>query len=137
MSGQRGFFDIDERYATLSAAGDPLQRLASVVDFEAFRPVLDTALARSDRGKGGRPPYDAVLMLKVLVLQALYSLSDEQAEFQLRDRLSFMRFVRLELHEPVPTPHGHGSARPSSTCLPGRSIGWRCSSAPSGWHERG
>src|SRR3954469_12853419 len=102
MSGQRGLFDIDERYAALSAAGDPLQRLASVVDFEAFRPVLDAALARSDRSKGGRPPYDAVLMLKVLVLQALYSLSDEQAEFQLRDRLSFMRFVGLELHEPVP-----------------------------------
>src|SRR3954451_3107758 len=89
MSGQRGLFDIDERYAALSAAGDPLQRLASVVDFELFRPVLDAALARSDRSKGGRPPYDAVLMLKVLVLQALYSLSDEQAEFQLRDRLSF------------------------------------------------
>ena len=102
MSGQRGFFDIDERYAALSAAGDPLQRLASVVDFEVFRPVLNDALVRSDRAKGGRPPYDAVLMFKVLILQALYGLSDEQAEFQLRDRLSFMRFVGLELHEPVP-----------------------------------
>ena len=102
MSGQRGFFDIDERYAALSAAGDPLQRLASVVDFEVFRPVLDAALARADRTKGGRPPYDAVLMFKVLVLQALYGLSDEQAEFQLHDRLSFMRFVGLELHEAVP-----------------------------------
>lgn len=102
MSGQRGFFDIDERYAALSAAGDPLQRLASVVDFDVFRPVLDAALARSDGAKGGRPPYDAVRMFKILVLQALYSLSDEQAEFQLRDRLSFMRFVGLELHDPVP-----------------------------------
>jgi IS5 family transposase len=102
MSGQRGFFDIDERYAVLSAAGDPLQRLASVVDFEVFRPVLNDALVRSDRAKGGRPPYDAVLMFRILVLQALYGLSDEQAEFQLRDRLSFMRFVGLELHEPVP-----------------------------------
>jgi len=102
MSGQRGFFDVDERYAALSAAGDPLQRLASVIDFEQFRPVLDAALARSDRGKGGRPPYDAVLMFRILVLQALYTLSDEQTEFQLRDRLSFMRFVGLELHEPVP-----------------------------------
>ncbi len=102
MSGQRGFFDIDERYAALSAAGDPLQRLASVVDFEVFRPVLDAALARSDGARGGRPPYDAVLMFKILVLQALYSLSDEQAEFQLRDRLSFMRFVGLELHDAVP-----------------------------------
>ena len=47
MSGQRGFFDLDERYAALSAAGDPLQRLTSVIDFEVFRPVLDAALARS------------------------------------------------------------------------------------------
>jgi transposase, IS5 family len=102
MSGQRGFFDIDERYAALSAAGDPLQSLAAVVDFEVFRPVLEAALARSERTKGGRPPHDAVRMFKVLVLQALYSLSDAQAEFQLRDRLSFMRFVGLELHEAVP-----------------------------------
>jgi IS5 family transposase len=102
MTGQPGFFDIDERYAALSAAGDPLQRLAAAVDFEVFRPVLDAALARADRSRGGRPPYDAVLMFKVLVLQALYSLSDEQAEFQLRDRLSFMRFVGLGLHEAVP-----------------------------------
>jgi hypothetical protein len=86
----------------LSGAGDPLQRLASVVDFQVFRGVLDPALARSDRANGGRPPYDAVLMFKVLILQALYGLSDEPAEFQLRDRLSFMRFVGLELHEPVP-----------------------------------
>src|SRR5689334_17094969 len=101
MSVQRGFCDIDERYTALSAAGDPLQRLAAVVDFEVFRPVLDAALARSDRARG-RPPYDSVVMFRVLVLQALYSLSDEQAEFQLRDRLSFMRFVGLELHDPVP-----------------------------------
>ena len=85
---QRGFFDVDERLAALSRAGDPLERLSAVVDFELFRPVLDAALARSDRGKGGRPPYDAVLMFKVLVLQALYSLSDDACEFQIRDRLS-------------------------------------------------
>jgi transposase, IS5 family len=41
-------------------------------------------------------------MLKLLVLQAVYALPDEQAEFQLRDRLSFMRFVGLEVHDAVP-----------------------------------
>src|SRR5215468_8200729 len=102
LAGQPGFFDRDERLKALSAAGDPLERLAQVVDFEVFRSDLEAALSRSDRTKGGRPPYDAVLMFKVLVLQALYTLSDEQTEFQLRDRLSFMRFVGLELHEPVP-----------------------------------
>jgi IS5 family transposase len=99
---QLGFFDVDERLAALSAAGDPLERLSEVVDFELFLPVLDAALARSDRSRGGRPPYNPVLMFKVLVLQALYSLSDDAAEFQIRDRLSFMRFLGLGLGDRVP-----------------------------------
>jgi IS5 family transposase len=102
MAGQPGFFDQDERLRALSAAGDPLERLSAAVDFELFRAELDAGLGRSDRSKGGRPPYDPVLMFKVLVLQTLYTLSDDQTEYQLRDRLSFMRFVGLALHEPVP-----------------------------------
>jgi len=102
MARQPGFFDADERLRWLSEAGGPLERLSRVVDFELFRPPLDAALQRSDRAKGGRPPYDPVLMFRVLVLQALYTLSDEQIEYQLRDRLSFMRFAGLALHDPVP-----------------------------------
>ena len=88
MAGQPGFFDADERLRALSAAGDPLERLQAVVDFEAFRPELETALARADRSRGGRPPYDAVLMFRILVLQTLYTLSDDQTEYQLRDHRS-------------------------------------------------
>ena len=102
MADQRGFFDLDERYAALSAAGDPLERLTAVVDFGVFRDDLDAALSRSERAKGGRPPYDAVLMFKVLVLQALYSLSDDQAQFQILDRRSFGRFLRLDDGDRVP-----------------------------------
>ena len=102
MAGQPGFFDLERRYAALSAAGDPLERLAAVVDFEFFRAELEAVLARSDRVKGGRPPYDAVLMFKVLVLQTLDTLADDQTEDQLKDRLSFMRFVGLALEDRVP-----------------------------------
>ena len=102
MAQSPGFFDLDDRYAALSATGDPLERLSLVVDFEMFRPDLDAALKRSDRAKGGRPPMDAVMMFKVLVLQSLYGLADEQTEFQIRDRLSFMRFLGLDLHGRVP-----------------------------------
>jgi hypothetical protein len=102
MAGQPGFCDADERLRDLSAAGDPLERLARVVDFEQFRPDLQAALARADRARGGRPPYDAVLMFKVLVLQTLHTLSDDATEYQLKDRLSFMRFCGLSLHDPVP-----------------------------------
>jgi transposase len=73
-----------------------------LVDFEWFRPDLQAALVRADRSRGGRPPYDAALMFRVLVRQTLYTLSDEQTEYQIRDRLSFMRFVGLALHDPAP-----------------------------------
>jgi len=102
MAGQAGFFDLDERYAGLSASGDPLERLSRVVDFEIFREDLERALKRSERRRGGRPPMDAVMMFKVLVLQALWGLSDEQVEYQVRDRLSFMRFLGLDLSGRVP-----------------------------------
>jgi IS5 family transposase len=107
MAGQPGFFDLDQRYAALSAAGDPLERLAAVVDFELFRPELNAALERSTRARGGRPPYDAMLMFKILVLQTLYTLSDDQTEYQIRDRLSFMRFLGLALHDAVPDAKTH------------------------------
>jgi len=102
MAEQRGFFDLDERYSALSAAGDPLVKLGRLIDFEMFRPELDRALARSDGTKGGRPPLDAVMMFKVLVLQALYGLSDAQAEYQIMDRRTFGRFLGLDDGDAVP-----------------------------------
>src|SRR2546430_2340729 len=53
------------------------------------------------KGLAGRN-WDEVMIFKALVLQALYNLSDDQAEYQLRDRLSFMRFLGLELEDTVP-----------------------------------
>lgn len=96
MAAQRGFFDLDERYAALSAAGDPLEKLGGLIDFEIFRPALDAALQRSDGSRGGRPPLDAVMMFKTLILQTLYGLWDAQAEFQILDRRSFGRFLGLD-----------------------------------------
>ena len=102
MRGQAGFFDIDERLNDLSAKGDDLERLKGLVDFGMFRAALQQAVPRSDRGKGGRPPFDHVLMFKVLVLQTMHSLSDERCEYLIKDRLSFMRFLGLGLADPVP-----------------------------------
>ena len=102
MRGQAGFFDIEERLKELSAKGDTLERLNGLVDFELFRPDLERAVPRADRSRGGRPPFDHVLMFRVLILQASHSLSDERAEFLIKDRLSFMRFLGLGLADPVP-----------------------------------
>jgi len=95
-------FDFDERLVELSAKGDKLERLNAVVDFEMFRPTLEAAVPRADMSKHGRPPFDAVLMFKVLILQTMYSLSDERTEHLIKDRLSFMRFLGLSLSHGVP-----------------------------------
>jgi IS5 family transposase len=99
---QPGLFDLSERQEKLRKSRDFLERINAIVDWEVFRPLLNAALNRSAREKGGRPPFDAVLMFKILVLQALYNLSDEQTEYQILDRLSFLEFLELKLHDVVP-----------------------------------
>ncbi|GAN69845.1 transposase [Acetobacter orleanensis NRIC 0473] len=94
---QGGFFDVEERLARLSGLGDQLEAFSRTVDFEVFRPDLEKALAYSDGSKGGRPPFDAVLMI-----QTLNNLSDERTEYLINDRLSFIRFLGLELSDRVP-----------------------------------
>ncbi|MCJ2133130.1 transposase [Methylobacterium sp. J-026] len=79
--GQLGFFDLDEHYQRLSENGDLLLKLAALIDFEAFQPKLVTALKWSDGSKGGRPPYDPVLMFEILILQTLYTQSDDATEW--------------------------------------------------------
>ena len=103
--GQRGFFDLDKRLEAISAKGDPLETLKAVVPFESFRAQIEVVvrLAPEERkSNAGRRPFDAVMMFKVLVLQTLYNLADEQVEYQIRDRLSFMRFLGLGLEDCVP-----------------------------------
>lgn len=97
-----GFFDQDIRLSKLSQLGDPLERLAQGIDFEYFRTFLEGHLSKLAKGPGGRPPYDYVLMFKVLILQRFYNLSDDQVEYQINDRLSFMRFLELTIADDVP-----------------------------------
>lgn len=97
-----GFFDQDIRLSKLSKLGDPLEKLNSGVDFELFRSLLEEKLTMQTKGKGGRPPYDYVLMFKVLILQRYYNLSDDQVEYQINDRMSFMRFLDLSIADDVP-----------------------------------
>ena len=95
MAGQVGFFDVDDRLKRLSDLGDQLDTFARIVDFELFRPDLLRALAYSSGTQGGRPPFDPVMMFKILVIQAANTLLDERTEFLINDRLSFMRFLGL------------------------------------------
>lgn len=98
---QPGFFDLDDRLEKIGAK-DPLIGLKTLIHWEEFRSTLNLIRKKERKSSAGRRPYDVVLMFKILVLQHLYNLSDEQTEYQIRDRLSFMRFLGLQPEEAVP-----------------------------------
>lgn len=99
---QHGFFDFDERCAQLNTAGNPLVRLEEMIDFQAFGPILKRVRNKARKDESGRKPFDVVLMFKILILRTLYNLSDDQLEYQIRDRISFMQFLGLQLGDRVP-----------------------------------
>ena len=97
-----GFFDIEERAEKLALMGDRLVALNSHIDWEAFRGDLGRVYEKPRKSSAGAKPIDVVLMFKVLILQQLHNLSDDGIEYQIRDRLSFMRFLGLQIEDRVP-----------------------------------
>jgi len=96
-------FSAEElRLSRLSDMGDPLDKVSQGIDFEIFRPLLNKIFLKETKGVGGRPPWDYVLMFKILLLQAWYNISDDKAEYMINDRLSFQRFLGLSLADKVP-----------------------------------
>jgi len=99
---QMEFFAEDNRLSRLSSMGDPLERVTEAVEFEIFRPVLNKVFQKESAAPGGRPPWDYVLMFKILLLQQWYSIADDKTEYLINDRLSFQRFLGLSLGDKVP-----------------------------------
>lgn len=97
-----GFFDIDFRLEQLDQCGDPLTKLNKVIPWDEFRADLEKIREKERKSNAGRKPFDVILMFKILILQSLYNLGDDAVEYQIRDRLSFMRFLGLNLDDRVP-----------------------------------
>ncbi len=100
--GQLGLLDLEEREEKLTKMGDQLVGLNARIDWEAFRADLDIIHVKPRKSNAGAKPIDVVLMFKLLVLQQLHNLSDDRIEYQIRDRLSFMRFLGLHIEDRVP-----------------------------------
>lgn len=98
----QGLFDEQFREEKLSTMKDPLVTLNEIINWEDFRDTIESAFPVIDPSIGGRPPYDRVMMFKVLVIQKIYSLSDDALEFQILDRRSFCKFLGIALWENVP-----------------------------------
>lgn len=98
---QLSFFDAEKRYEKLTELGDPLEKLNSIMEWEMFREKLTAACQKENYTKGGRPPIDVIIKFKASVLRRIYNLSFDQIEYQINNRLSFMRFLGIGFHEKV------------------------------------
>ena len=101
MNRQSGLFDEEMRLRKLSELGDSLEKLGCI-DWEMFRPIIRSAFDKKGKSNAGRPPFDYVMMFKILVLQRFYNISDDQTEYMINDRMSFQRFLGLTLADKVP-----------------------------------
>lgn len=98
-----GLFDYEFQLEKINKHQPPLQKLNKTIDWEMFRETIEEAFIKEDRkSNAGRKPYDKLLMFKILILQRYYNLSDEQTEFQIKDRLSFLQFLGLQIGNDVP-----------------------------------
>jgi len=99
---QTGLFDLEFRCRELERNGDPLVKINETVPWEDFRDLLNKVREKERKNEAGRKAFDVVMMFKILILQSLYNLSDDSMEYQIRDRISFMRFLGLNIDERVP-----------------------------------
>jgi len=101
--GNKGLFDEEFTMERLSAIGNPLEAITTVIDFELFRELLERKLLNTNKkNNAGAKPYDVVMLFKILILQRYYGLGDSQVEYQILDRTSFKTFLGLETGDKVP-----------------------------------
>jgi IS5 family transposase len=98
---QPGFFELDERFKKLDEKNS-LVSLNEFINWETFRTTLDKIRQKERKNNAGRKSFDVVMMFKVLVLQHLYNVSDDQIEYQIRDRYSFCRFLGFTPSDRIP-----------------------------------
>lgn len=100
--GQKGFWDAEERLTKLGRKKPTLKRLSATIEWERFRPLLESAFKKERKSSAGRKRIDVIILFKMLVLQQLFNLSDEELEFQVNDRRSFEKFVGLGVMDSIP-----------------------------------
>lgn len=95
------FFEMFRSEFGVSRTEKLLQKMNEVIPWEALEKEL---WIKRERGKGGqgRPFQNPIKMLKCMFLQGLYNLSDPEMEDQLRDRMSFQKFVGISSEKDIP-----------------------------------
>lgn len=97
-------FSAVEHQKTMAQHVVGILKIKDVIDWESFLPTLIsvTGYDKKDWSKGGNLPFHPLLMFKILILQTYHGLSDDAVEYQIKDRLSFMNFLDLQMGDNVP-----------------------------------
>ena len=102
MKKQLHLFGEDTQLERLSKLGDPLEKINETIDWESFRYSIRKRVRKPNYSKGGRPPHDEILMFNITLPQDWNKISDDNTEYMVNDRLSFQRFLGMELGEKSP-----------------------------------
>lgn len=85
-------FILEEQYKKVKGLGDRLVLMKQQIDWKPFIPLVKSVFY-DDKKQGGRPHTDELVVVRSMLLQAWYNLSDPELEFQCHDRLSFRNFL--------------------------------------------
>ncbi|MCX6696135.1 MAG: IS5 family transposase [Methanoregula sp.] len=85
-------FALQERYKRVVELGDKVAEFDTLIEWERFRPIIGDLYTNTTE-QGGRPNIDEIVMVKLLVLQSMYGLSDPELERLANDRISFLKFL--------------------------------------------
>lgn len=81
-------FALKEKYGKVKKLRSNLEEINKLVDWNSLAQSIPI-----NKSNTGRPPYERVLKIKIIFLQGCYTISDEELEFQINDRLSFQQFL--------------------------------------------
>lgn len=98
---QSNMFEVMDSFARLDKAGDPLQKLTKHIRWYRLEKIIKP-IFKTEASQMGRPSWDIGIILRCLLLQALYNLSDDSCEYQINDRISFKRFIGIDVNAKAP-----------------------------------
>lgn len=100
--GNQGLFDEYINNLDVRAYDKPLMRVGELINWEIFEPVIYKYCGKKTSSNNGRPHFDYMQLFKVLVLQKIHGLSDDETSYQIADRCSFKVFLGMVAQDKVP-----------------------------------
>ena len=92
-------FILKEKYKKVQGLGDRLELMKLQINWKPFVSIIADVFDDNDE-TGGRPHTDELVIVRCMLLQAWYGLSDPELEYQCHDRISFWNFIGFDQRIP-------------------------------------